>query len=99
MTSYTDQELAVVRNLRALIPALYVEVSNPVRGCGHYRKRDRNDADERRVRVHYLVAHLNDRHQWTREEIADWLDTLDLDLSFPGDGRMDSQQLSGRNRV
>lgn len=26
------------------------------------------------------VIHLNDVHNWTREAIADWLDTLDLDL-------------------
>lgn len=23
-----------------------------------------------------LTDHLNDRHMWTREQIADWLDTL-----------------------
>jgi hypothetical protein len=23
-----------------------------------------------------LLAHLNDDHRWTRERIADWLDTL-----------------------
>lgn len=28
-----------------------------------------------------LVMHLNDDHKWTREQIADWLDTLDIDLS------------------
>lgn len=29
-----------------------------------------------------IVQHLNDQHKWTREKIADWLDTLDFDLSF-----------------
>lgn len=29
-----------------------------------------------------MVVHLNDTLKWSREEIADWLDTLDLDLSF-----------------
>lgn len=24
-----------------------------------------------------LVMHLNDYHEWTREEIADWVDTLE----------------------
>lgn len=28
------------------------------------------------------VMHLNDRHKWKREDIADWLDTLDVDLRF-----------------
>lgn len=28
-----------------------------------------------------IIQHLNDFHQWTREHIADWLETLDLDLT------------------
>lgn len=28
-----------------------------------------------------LVIHLNDVHRWTREAIADWLDTVDVDLT------------------
>lgn len=28
------------------------------------------------------VIHLNDGDRWSREAIADWLDTLDIDLSF-----------------
>jgi hypothetical protein len=33
--------------------------------------------DEGETKDHYLVAtHLNDDHRWTRERIADWLDTL-----------------------
>lgn len=34
------------------------------------------------VPVTKVVIHLNDHHRWTREKIADWLDTLDVDLSF-----------------
>lgn len=33
--------------------------------------------------IMFTVIHLNDQHGWTREEIADWLETLDVDLSFP----------------
>lgn len=29
-----------------------------------------------------MIIHLNDHHRWDRGQIADWLDTLDLDLSF-----------------
>jgi hypothetical protein len=28
------------------------------------------------------IQHLNDVHHWTREAIADWLDTLDVDLTL-----------------
>lgn len=30
-----------------------------------------------------VIVHLNDAHRWTREQIADWLETLDVDLRFP----------------
>lgn len=29
-----------------------------------------------------LIPHVNDKHQWTRERIADWLETLPFDLSI-----------------
>lgn len=29
-----------------------------------------------------IIQHLNDSHEWTREQIADWLETLDIDLTF-----------------
>lgn len=29
-----------------------------------------------------LVIHLNDRHKWSREDVADYLDSLDIDLSI-----------------
>lgn len=35
-----------------------------------------------RQSIEKIVISLNDYHKWTREEIADWLDTLDVDLTF-----------------
>lgn len=32
--------------------------------------------------VHDAVVHLNDGERWTREQIADWLDSLSVDLRF-----------------
>lgn len=29
-----------------------------------------------------IIIHLNDLHKWTREEIADWLESLPVDLRF-----------------
>jgi hypothetical protein len=29
------------------------------------------------------IINLNDKHKWTREEIADWIETLDVDTTFP----------------
>lgn len=32
--------------------------------------------------VRRIVMNLNDEHNWTYQQIADWLDTLDVDLSI-----------------
>ena len=29
-----------------------------------------------------IIMHLNDNHKWTRERIADWLETLDIDTTM-----------------
>jgi len=34
------------------------------------------------LNLYRMIQHLNDEHQWTREKIADWLETLDVDLTF-----------------
>lgn len=31
------------------------------------------------------IIHLNDTHKWTRNQVADWLETLDIDLAFKVD--------------
>lgn len=36
----------------------------------------------KRASLRHVIIHLNDAHRWTREEIADWLDTLDVDLTL-----------------
>lgn len=32
-----------------------------------------------------IIPHLNDVLSWSREKIADWLETLDVDLTFPSE--------------
>lgn len=51
------------QNYAAQIPGLFVEVKHPVNG-------------QRRT-IHDIIIDLNDAHDWTREKIADWLETLD----------------------
>ena len=61
----------VVRDLTKFIPGLKAREECPVPGCYAVDS------------VLNLVQHLNDHsHQWSREKIADWLETLDVDLSF-----------------
>jgi len=38
-------------------------------------------ACNQRGSLYGIIQHLNDFHQWKREVIADWLETLDLDLT------------------
>lgn len=33
------------------------------------------------VSLHNMVIHLNDDHKWSRENIADWIETLDIDTT------------------
>ncbi|HET9118502.1 MAG TPA: hypothetical protein VFN75_10605 [Pseudonocardiaceae bacterium] len=61
----------VVDELTQLFPALTdnATVCPAVGACGPYR-------------LDHVIQHLNDQHRWARERIADWLDTLDIDLTM-----------------
>jgi hypothetical protein len=71
----------VVDTLAALLPPGTLDTVVPCPGCGTPL---RNDAtcDAKPYTLMSQVMHLNDAHRWTREKIADWLDTLDVDLAF-----------------
>lgn len=45
-------------------------------------ERVKNPVTKQQGLLRHVVIELNDRHKWTRERIADWLDTLDIDISF-----------------
>lgn len=59
--------------LREKIPGTKVSVSHPATENSCISKHHRT--------VWEMVMHLNDHHHWTREAIADWIDTLDVDLT------------------
>lgn len=67
--------------LTTLFPAL-----NAHRGCPAYGLPMLNGTTHCRIEgshpVANLIMHLNDHHAWTRERIADWLETLDVDLTL-----------------
>ncbi|MET0711079.1 MAG: hypothetical protein ABWZ30_01045 [Jiangellaceae bacterium] len=60
---------SVVDSLRKVLPNIDQVVRNPVTG------------DQGPVTA--VIIYLNDVRRWPRERIADWLDTLDIDLRFP----------------
>lgn len=39
------------------------------------------DEDSTCWALHDLIVHLNDQHDWTLMQLADWLDTLPYDLT------------------
>ncbi len=59
----------VTHKLARVLPGLSTEVKHPVTG----------ETGE----ISTWIISLNDRYRWSRERIADWLDTLDADLRFP----------------
>jgi len=63
----------VVDELSDLFPNLHGEQMR----CPKSKCRGKYKAD-----LASMIQHLNDYHKWTRERIADWLDSLDVDLSL-----------------
>jgi hypothetical protein len=45
----------------------------------------RNPATNEPMMLERAIINLNDIQKWTREAIADWLETLDIDISFRGE--------------
>jgi hypothetical protein len=66
------QQGSVMDTLAEVVPGLK---DNTLHHC------PAQDCDVRSI-VTRAVIHLNDKHEWSREAIADWLETLDVDLSF-----------------
>lgn len=42
-----------------------------------------------RLTLAQTIVHLNDFHRWRREQIADWLETLSLDLTLQATSKGD----------
>lgn len=48
-------------------------------------KQVQHPLSSQKMRIMEAVIDLNDGHHWTFEQIADWLETLDIDLNFYDD--------------
>lgn len=59
----------LVNALERVLPNVRANVLHPLNGV--------------QMPLNEIVVNLNDTHRWTRERIADWLETLDVDLRFP----------------
>ena len=57
----------------------------PVDGC--------DDAHSMTYVIVSLVPHLNDNHKWTREEIADWIDSLPIDTTIISKEEVESRRM------
>jgi hypothetical protein len=70
--SYTQKEIVEdtidPSDAAQWVPGLLEKVKNPVNGV--------------QDTVQSIIINLNDAHKWTREAIADWLESLDVDLEF-----------------
>jgi hypothetical protein len=75
----------VLRPLINRIPALDKKVAYPC-NCANARASQEYVAEfglHHGTKIADIIMHLNDSEQWTYARIADWLDTLGLDFSFP----------------
>jgi len=70
---HPDTGSIVQRNLKKLFPALNEQATCPA--CA---KLDDNTTGT----IDKMIIHLNDVHTWTREAVADWLESLDVDLGM-----------------
>lgn len=68
---------AQAQQLQKMMPALLEKVGCPVKDCEVMESTDNL--------LWFVIQHCNDYHKMTRQDIADWLETLDVDLSFPVD--------------
>jgi hypothetical protein len=59
----------IVDRIAAVIPGINASVKHP--------------GTQMAEPVRDIIISLNDQFGWSREQIADWLDTLDVDLRFP----------------
>lgn len=58
----------VTSALQKVLPGVTERVAHPITG--------------QQYRVQDIIPDLNDQYRWSRDQIADWLDTLDVDLTF-----------------
>lgn len=74
LASTTEAEADEQERLLELLPGLKDKVECPVcKGAERHAP----------LWLWDTIQHVNDEHEWTREQIADWLETLDSDITFP----------------
>lgn len=67
-TTWAPSYATIGKQLADTLPGLHTQTWCPE--CGN------------RGSLFNMITELNDAHRWTREQIADWLDALDIDLAF-----------------
>lgn len=55
-----------------------VKLTCPVETCPQSQA---NESTHRALQ--FIIVHVNDTHKWSGDQIADWLETLDVDLTIP----------------
>lgn len=74
----------VLRTLRSTFPAAFRDARIACPACTTRDDKHWSPAGAKPLdTLDRIIICLNDSHKWTREQVADWLDTLDLDLRFP----------------
>jgi hypothetical protein len=69
------------------LPGIHETVKHPVYDSDRKRMTDSSGdlIDFMDWSLEMVIIDLNDNHDWTREQVADWLETLDIDIRFRGE--------------
>src|ERR1035437_6389083 len=73
--------LSPMAELNQLIPNLATQVTCPLGGDDANMTTNVSGCYQPNS-IAKMVIHLNDGHEWSRESIADWLESLDIDLTL-----------------
>lgn len=75
-----DYDITPVSTLAKQLPGMDYMTFCPDKGCVLALSSPGISGDG--FTLYGMIQHLNDHHKWTRDEIADWVETLDCDINF-----------------
>lgn len=82
---YKKQKALLLKNQKNINKQVYLASNSKPAAVAQLpgiNKQVKHPINESIMTIQSIIIDLNDHHGWTREAIADWLDTLDVDLTF-----------------
>lgn len=97
----TDDEWAAVKKLLAHVSTQFTGSPNSLSGMSQklpgMNMLVKHPVTGERMNLWSVVQNLNDHNKWTREQIADWIETLDNVPTFKEPEEVDGNKIRIRN--